>query len=75
MSHMGYFHMGSSLALEFNLAHLFLLLKNRSCSDIMLAVEIHIGFVDKSAVYGTFRSYRCHATKTDYNNQIHRHIL
>lgn len=52
----GLFPHGSSLALEFNLAQLFLLLKSRSCSDTVLAMEIHIELVGKSAMYGRFRS-------------------
>lgn len=38
--HMGFFHMGQ--AREFNLDHLFVILKSRGCSDFTLAMEIHI---------------------------------
>lgn len=50
---MGYFHTGSSLAPEFNLDPLFLLLKSRSCSAIMLAMEVRIGLVAVDGFYLT----------------------
>lgn len=52
----GFFPHGSSLALVFNLNHLFVLLKSRGCSDFMLAMEIHIELVENSAVYDRFLS-------------------
>lgn len=68
-NHYGLLPVELSLALEFSLANLFLILKGKRCSDVILAMVICAGLFITSAVYSSFQSYKYHAfnaTTTKY---------